>query len=88
MLFCFLNMRRAQTPGLPLGLDFLLLTNSDNRRTKRAGECTERIVHTLNSDASHGLGVSEIELHDAGIDSAFLLLKSSFGLFPIWGRLA
>ena len=81
-------MRRAQTPGLPLGLDRLLLANSDNRRTKRAGECTERLVHTLNNEASHGLSVSEIELHDAGIDSAFLLLKSSFGLFPIWGRLA
>ena len=27
-------------------------------------------MHTLNNEASHGLGVSEIELHDAGIDSA------------------
>ena len=81
-------MRGAQIPGLPLGLDLLLLSDSDGRRTKRPGECTERLVHTLNDDASHGLGVSEIELHDAGIDSAFLLLKSSFDLFPIWGRFA
>ena len=88
MLFCFLNMRRAQTPGLPLGLDLLLLTNSDNRGTKRAGECTERLVHTLNNEASHGLGVGEIELHDAGIDSAVLLMNPSFDLFPFWGRLA
>ncbi len=57
-------MRKTQSPGLPLGLDLLLLTNSDNRGTKRAGERTERLVHTLNDEASHGLGVSEIELHD------------------------
>ena len=81
-------MRRAQSPGPLLVLDLLLLTNSDNRGTKRAGECTERLVHTLNDEASHGLGVSEIELHDAGIDVAVLLLNPSFDLFPIWGRLA
>ena len=55
----------ANPPGLSLGLDLLLLTNSDNRGTKRASECTERLVHTLNDEASHGLGVSEIELHDS-----------------------
>ena len=65
MLFCFLNMRRAQSPGPLLVLDLLLLTNSDNRGTKREGGCMERLVYTLNDEASHGLGVSEIELHDA-----------------------
>ena len=40
-------------------------------------------MHTLNDEASHGLGVSEIELHDAGIDGAVLLLNPSFDLFPI-----
>ena len=51
--------------GLALGLDLLFPTNSDNRGTKRASECTERLMHTLNDEASHGLGVSEIELHDS-----------------------
>ena len=45
-------------------------------------------MHTLNDEASHGLGVSEIELHDAEIDNAVLLMNPSFDLFPIWGRLA
>ena len=88
MLFCFLSMRGPQNSGVPLGLNLLLFRDSDGRRTKRAGECTEWLVHTLNNEASHGLGVSEIELHDAEIDNAVLLMNPSFDLFPIWGRLA
>ena len=56
-----------------IGLDLLLLSDSDGRRTKRAGKCTEWLVHTLNNEASHGLCLSKVELHGFASNGTFLL---------------
>ena len=44
-------------------------------------------MHTFNNEASHGLCVGEIELHDCCVHRGVLLVKLSLDLVPICGRL-
>jgi len=41
----------------------VFLANSDRCGAKCAGQCTKRLMHTFNNEASHCLGIRKIEFH-------------------------